>query len=104
MKGVFFVLNKQEPYIGMPINLMELEALPLGCPKDTSAGALTDTSANTSASASSKQKLQPMVLAMAYVPWQRFEKTYDLNEALEIGTIFPELDLPFLGYKGGRQR
>lgn len=100
MKGVFFVLNKQEPYVGMPINLLELEELPLGCPKDTSSSALSDTSAN----ASSKQKLQPMVLAMAYVPWQRFEKTYNLNEALEIGTIFPELDLPFLGYKGGRQR
>ena len=81
-------MNKQEPYVGMPINLLELEELPLGCPKDTS----------------SEPKMQPMVLAMAYVPWQRFEKTYDLNEALEIGTIFPELDLPFLGYKGGRQR
>ena len=45
-----------------------------------------------------------MVLAMAYVPWQRFEKTYDLNEALDVGTIFPELDLPFLGYKGGMRR
>ncbi|MDD7719376.1 MAG: spore coat associated protein CotJA [Eubacteriaceae bacterium] len=80
-------MNKQEPYVGMPINLLELEALPLGCPKDTS----------------EKQK-QTMVLAMAYVPWQRFEKTYDLNEALDVGTIFPELDLPFLGYKGGMRR
>ena len=48
--------------------------------------------------------LRDLPLAMAYVPWQRFEKTYDLNEALDVGTIFPELDLPFLGYKGGMRR
>lgn len=39
-------------------------------------------------------------LAMAYVPMQRFEKIYDDDRALERGTIFEALDLPF---KGGRQ-
>lgn len=34
-------------------------------------------------------------LAMAYVPMQRWERTYDLDVALDRGTIFPELDLPF---------
>lgn len=42
-----------------------------------------------------------MPIAMAYVPWQRFGRTYDLNQALQIGTIFPELNKPFTG-KGGR--
>ena len=51
-----------------------------------------------------KSDCDDFVVAMAYVPWQRFEKTYDLNEALDVGTIFPELDLPFLGYKGGMRR
>ena len=38
-------------------------------------------------------KRQP--LAMAYVPMQQWERTYDLDVALDRGTIFPELDLPF---------
>ena len=36
------------------------------------------------------------VLAMAYVPWQYFKTTYELDKALEPGTIVPELDKPFL--------
>lgn len=36
-------------------------------------------------------------LAMAYVPWQSWEETYPENTALEKGTIFPSLDLPFCG-------
>lgn len=40
------------------------------------------------------------VLAMAYVPWQYFTNVYEPDKALEIGTIFPELDKPFL--VGGR--
>lgn len=34
---------------------------------------------------------------MAYVPWQKWEKMYDEQKALEVGTVFPSLDLPFLG-------
>lgn len=37
-------------------------------------------------------------LAMAYVPWQHFEGTYeDLEKAYYAGTIFPELNKPFTG-------
>lgn len=37
-------------------------------------------------------------VAMAYVPWQRLTNIYeDLDEALEVGTIFPELNKPFEG-------
>lgn len=39
-------------------------------------------------------------IAMAYVPWQRFGQTYDPCKALNAGTIFPELDKPFLGKRG----
>lgn len=35
-------------------------------------------------------------LAMAYVPWQYFTTVYEPDKALERGTIFPELDKPFL--------
>ena len=46
---------------------------------------------------------QQMVLAMAYVPWQTWRDIYDPCKALECGTIFQELDKPFLG-RGGRRR
>ena len=41
-------------------------------------------------------------LAMAYVPMQHFKNVYELDEALSYGTIFPELNKPFTGWKGGR--
>lgn len=44
-----------------------------------------------------------MPIAMAYVPWQQWKDLYDLPKALESGTIFAELDKPFLG-KGGMRR
>ncbi len=33
-------------------------------------------------------------LAMAYVPFQTFEKVYEAEQALNRGTLFPELDFP----------
>lgn len=36
-------------------------------------------------------------LAMAYVPMQPWEQTYDPAGALKAGTLFPRLDLPFAG-------
>ena len=42
-------------------------------------------------------------IAMAYVPWQQFQNLYDLDRALQVGTIFSELDKPFTG-KGGMCR
>lgn len=41
-------------------------------------------------------------IAMAYVPWQRYAKLYDnLEEAYCEGTIFPELNKPFMGRRCG---
>ncbi len=45
--------------------------------------------------------IDSLPLAMAYVPWQKMQSTYDADVALQRGTIFPELDLPFTG-KGGK--
>ena len=39
-------------------------------------------------------------VAMAYVPWQKFAAPYPVCKAFVRGTIFEELDKPFLG-KGG---
>ena len=42
-------------------------------------------------------------IAMAYVPWQKWQNIYEPCKALECGTILQELDKPFLG-RGGRRR
>lgn len=44
--------------------------------------------------------LQSLPLAMAYVPWQQLRSLYEPDQALQIGTLFPELCKPFLGRKG----
>lgn len=47
--------------------------------------------------------LDDIIPAMAYVPWQTFDKAFPLCHALSVGTIFPILEKPFCG-KGGRCR
>lgn len=39
-------------------------------------------------------------LGMAYVPMQKFRNLYNEDYGLQVGTIFKELDLPFLGIGG----
>ncbi len=43
---------------------------------------------------------EPMVLAMSYVPVQKWQDLYEPEEALRNGTIFRELRLPFEGGMG----
>jgi hypothetical protein len=47
------------------------------------------------------EDIEAFPVAMAYVPWQYINTVYDSHKALKIGTIFPELDLPFCGVRGG---
>lgn len=44
-----------------------------------------------------RDPLAGLPIAMAYVPWQCWGETYKPAEGWNRGTIFPELDLPFLG-------
>ena len=49
-----------------------------------------------------KNSLSPdtgMVVAMAYVPVQEWGDIYSEEVALSNGTLFPDLDKPFLGRK-----
>ena len=43
-----------------------------------------------------RENIDQFPVTMAYVPWQRWNDTYDLCRGLSAGTIFPELDKPFL--------
>lgn len=42
-------------------------------------------------------ELAELPLAMAYVPMQQWKSTFEIDEALSKGTIFPDLYKPFLG-------
>lgn len=46
--------------------------------------------------------LSDLAIAMAYVPWQEWRGIYDLEKGFCCGTIFQELNKPFLG-AGGRR-
>ena len=51
--------------------------------------------------------LENYPLASVYAPLQSFDDLYDKETALMKGTVFAELDLPFMGesiYKGGNCR
>lgn len=43
-----------------------------------------------------EKKKDEYVLGMAYVPWQQWRDLYEPDCALRIGTIFKELDKPFI--------
>ena len=47
-----------------------------------------------------QDRLEDMPLAMAYVPWQRWQNIYDAEKGFCNGTIFQELNLPFFGVGG----
>lgn len=70
---------KSEPYIGMPIVLGSTE---------------NQTAENQTAE---NQTLGSLPIAMTYTPMQQWKTTYSAEEALSIGTVFPELNLPFEG-------
>ncbi len=44
-------------------------------------------------------ELKNLPLTMVYIPFQQLDKKYSESEALKAGTLFPELDKPFLGKK-----
>lgn len=50
-----------------------------------------------------EQYIDRYPIAMAYVPWQQTARTYEnLEEGFRVGTIFPELNKPFMGRRRGR--
>lgn len=49
-----------------------------------------------------QDNLAELPLAMAYVPWQIWGKRFEIDKALNNGTLFPELYKPFLGAGGYR--
>lgn len=87
-RGVFYLENYNRQQMYNNRNRMRMNSAPYasyGCNNN-------DCACNTD-----KAYLHDMPLAMAYVPWQEWKQVYEPCQALEAGTIFPELNLPFLG-------
>ena len=42
-------------------------------------------------------------IGMGYVPWQEFKNLYEPERGLHAGTIFSELDKPFIGRRSYRR-
>lgn len=104
----------KDPYIGMPIIFGPCSGNTgcCGCTGgntgggnaggNTGCGTGNGSGSNNTGGASSggtfdNMYLGELPLAMCYVPMQRWNTTYPLDKGLERGTIFPELDLPFIG-------
>lgn len=67
---------------------------PYGYPQQTSY-ACENVRTNCTCKATSALPENPVV-AMAYVPYQECNDVYPCEKALQMGTIFPVLDKPFL--------
>ena len=46
--------------------------------------------------------LEQYPVGMGYVPWQQWQQLYSPEQGLQKGTLFPDLDLPFM--RGGCRR
>ena len=42
-------------------------------------------------------------IGMAYVPWQKMREVYEPAQALRAGTLFPELEKPFMAHPMARR-
>ena len=86
--------GKKEPYIGMPIYLDD-------CDCDDIMDDILGGGSSQEPPCMAGRDFENWPIAMAYVPMQSWEETYDPAKSLRVGTIFPSLDLPFLG--GGKR-
>ena len=83
--------GNKEPYVSMPIYLDDCDCDDIM--DDILGGSPQEPPCMTG------RDFENWPVAMAYVPMQPWEETYEPAKALQAGTIFPSLDLPFLGGK-----
>lgn len=88
-----------EPYVGMPIYLDD--ALDDMLIPDDIMDSKDDMDDIIDGNYQCSSNFENWPIAMAYVPMQGWGDIYEPEKALQRGTIFPCLDLPFLG--GGRK-
>ncbi len=93
----------KDPYIGMPI-IIDDNWNDNGCccgsqrpDRPGCGGDIGDDDQAVGDGTFDSMYLGALPLAMAYVPIQKWKTTYSPEKALQAGTVFPELDLPFRG-------
>lgn len=78
------------PQKPMPIPMPAVQPVPCPC------AACPPASCPSCAASYTENSVDRLPLSMAYVPWQKWQQPYPMNQAMNRGTIFPALDLPFL--------
>lgn len=72
-----------------------------GCrPYNRTCGMMRPISGPTSQDTEMYSHLQYLEPAMAYVPYQNLTTIFNLDYALSVGTLFPQLCKPFCGKRG----
>ena len=84
----------RDPYIGMPIIIGDC------CGNNNGNPGGDNTAPMPPEGGFDARLLGSLPIAMAYTPMQQWKTTYSPEQALNAGTVFPELDLPF---QGGRK-
>ena len=51
----------------------------------------------------SSQDCDNWAIGMGYVPWQKMTNVYEPAQALRTGTLFPELEKPFMAHPMARK-
>ena len=88
----YYQMNKNQQNIKIPPAATVAPTAPASQTAVKSAATGTNTNINCAAN----ECLTSLPLAMAYVPWQVWKAVWEPEEAMAHGTIFPQLDLPFL--------
>lgn len=104
----------RNPYIGMPLEIFmrdtdkdvavsseKVSGRHMSCGCGDSGNSAGDGDISQDGNNFDHMKLGDLPLAMSYVPWQKWGQHYTLEEGLDAGTIFPDLNLPF---RGGMRR
>ena len=85
---------RRNRYTGRPVNRRQTASFHVPVQESMSRGSASNDRA--------PSHIDHFTAAMAYVPWQKWNETYELCRGLQAGTIFPELDKPFLCRRCGR--
>lgn len=79
-----------------PVPLPSCEAVMPGGTMSTPCNTVMPSQARCDCPDTSVGGMEMYPTGMGYVPWQQWQQTYSLERGFSRGTIFPELDLPFV--------
>ena len=90
---------REMPPCPMPVKCPEKvkEAVTVKCPEMPKCTApVTCPGWSAPSQTSPAENIDQFPVGMAYVPWQQWQQVYSLDVAMSVGTIFPDLNKPFI--------